>query len=85
MKIDRTFVPIHLDNSKERVIIEAFVKMFIDQGMRLIVEGVETQEQYQYLKSLGIVGIQGFYFSKPMMLEDLIWFMQKRVYTDKLK
>lgn len=85
VKIDRTFVPIHLDNSKERVIIEAFVKMFIDQGMRLIVEGVETQEQYQYLKSLGIVGIQGFYFSKPMMLEDLIWFMQKRVYTDKLK
>ncbi len=85
VKIDRTFVPIHLNNSKERVIIEAFVKMFIDQGMRLIVEGVETQEQYQYLKSLGIVGIQGFYFSKPMMLEDLIWFMQKRVYADKLK
>ena len=84
VKIDRAFVPVNTNNQKERVIIESFVKMFVDQGLRLIVEGVETQEQYRYLKQLGISGVQGFYFSKPMTLEDLIEFMQKKEYLHKL-
>ena len=84
VKIDRAFVPVNTNNQKERVIIESFVKMFVDQGLRLIVEGVETQEQYRYLKQLGISGVQGFYFSKPMTLEDLIKFMQKKEYLHKL-
>jgi EAL domain-containing protein (putative c-di-GMP-specific phosphodiesterase class I) len=33
-------------------------------------EGVETQEQYQKIKDLHICMIQGYYFNKPMKLED---------------
>ncbi len=84
VKIDRTFVPVDPTNKKERVIIEAFVKMFVDQGLKMIVEGVETLEQIRYLKTLGIQGVQGFYFSKPMTIEDLILFMERRDYMDKL-
>ena len=50
----------------------------------MIVEGVETLEQIRYLKTLGIQGVQGFYFSKPMTIEDLILFMERRDYMDKL-
>lgn len=84
VKIDRTFVPVDTTNRKERIIIEAFVKMFIDQGLKLIVEGVETREQVQYLKNLGVAGVQGFYFSQPMTIDQLIEFVEKREYRDKL-
>ncbi len=84
VKIDRTFVPVDTSDHKERVIIEAFVKMFIDQGLKLIVEGVETREQVQYLKSLGVAGVQGFYFSQPMTIDRLIEFMEKQEYRNKL-
>lgn len=84
VKIDRTFVPVDTTNRKERVIIEAFVKMFIDQGLKMIVEGVETPEQIQYLKKLGIQGVQGFYFSHPMTIDQLIEFIEKQEYRTKL-
>ena len=84
MKIDKTFVPRNVDNEKECVIIEAFVKMFLDKGIRLIVEGVETREQYLYLKALKVAGIQGYYFSKPLSFDQLVRFMQNKEYTDKL-
>ena len=84
IKIDRAFVPVDMENMKERIIIEAFVKMFVDQGLRLIVEGVETQAQCRYLKKLGIAGVQGFYFSMPMTLDEMFVFVEKKEYLDKL-
>ncbi|MBE0600624.1 MAG: EAL domain-containing protein, partial [Firmicutes bacterium] len=84
VKIDRAFVPVDPTNKKERVIIEAFVKMFIDQGLKMIVEGVETLEQIRYLKKLGIQGVQGFYFSHPMTIDQLIEFMETQDYLKKL-
>jgi EAL domain-containing protein (putative c-di-GMP-specific phosphodiesterase class I) len=84
IKIDRAFVPLDVNNKKERVMIEAFVQMFIDQGMKLIVEGVETREQYLYLKSLGVAAVQGFYFSKPLPLHAAIRFMREEEYRSKL-
>ena len=84
VKIDRAFVPVDTTDEKERVIIEAFVKMFIDQGLKMIVEGVETLEQIRYLKKLGIQGVQGFYFSQPMTIDQLIEFMEKQDYLKKL-
>jgi EAL domain-containing protein (putative c-di-GMP-specific phosphodiesterase class I) len=84
IKIDRAFVPLDVNNKKERVMIEAFVQMFIDQGVKLIVEGVETREQYLYLKSLGVAAVQGFYFSKPLPLHAAIRFMREEEYRSKL-
>jgi EAL domain-containing protein (putative c-di-GMP-specific phosphodiesterase class I) len=84
VKIDRTFVPVDTNDHKERVIIEAFVKMFVDQGLKLIVEGVETLEQIQYLRKLGIFGVQGFYFSRPMSIDKLIEFIDRKDYLKKL-
>ena len=77
-------MPVDTKNSKERIIIEAFVKMFVDQGLKLIVEGVETKEQIDYLRKLGIAGVQGFYFSHPMTLDQLLTFMEKQDYLKKM-
>ena len=39
-------------------------------GMRLIAEGVETVEQARFLQSQGCAELQGFYFYKPMPVEE---------------
>jgi EAL domain-containing protein (putative c-di-GMP-specific phosphodiesterase class I) len=84
VKIDKAFVPKNIHNKKERIIMEAFAKMFVDQGLKLIVEGVETKEQYLYLKKLNVFGVQGYYFSKPLSLDQLIKFLQEKEYLKKL-
>ena len=38
--------------------------------MKLIAEGIETKEQYEFLKELKCDVIQGYYFSKPISVED---------------
>jgi EAL domain-containing protein (putative c-di-GMP-specific phosphodiesterase class I) len=38
--------------------------------MRVIAEGVETLEQYQLLEGAGCDYVQGFYFSKPVVVEE---------------
>jgi EAL domain-containing protein (putative c-di-GMP-specific phosphodiesterase class I) len=85
VKIDRTFVPVDTTNKKERIIIEAFVRMFIDQGLKLIVEGVETREQIDYLKTLGVSGVQGYFFSQPMTIDQLIPFIRDKQYLRRMK
>ncbi len=39
--------------------------------MKVLAEGVETEEQYQFLKNEMCDEIQGFYFYKPMMPDDI--------------
>ena len=39
-------------------------------GIHTLAEGVETKEQYEFLKRIGCELIQGYYFSKPLPLED---------------
>ena len=66
IKVDKTFI----DDILEDEYAQAFVKVFVDLsktiGTKICVEGVETQEQYELLKELGVDYIQGFYFSRPI-------------------
>lgn len=70
IKIDRCFV----ENIAEDEFSVAFVKMVAELaktiGMIVCVEGVETQAQYEILQGLGIQLIQGYYFGKPMRMQD---------------
>ncbi|MEL0639381.1 bifunctional diguanylate cyclase/phosphodiesterase [Pseudoalteromonas aliena] len=72
LKIDRSFVT-NIDKSKESM---AIAKMIISLGktlnMEVLAEGVETPEELACLKTLGCYNYQGFYFSKPMPLSQLI-------------
>ena len=40
-------------------------------GMTLIAEGVETEEQYEYIKTQGCHIVQGYYLSRPISFDDL--------------
>ena len=48
----------------------------------IVIEGVETKEQYEHMKELGIEYIQGYYFSKPLTEQAYIKFMSKEEASD---
>ena len=70
IKIDRSFVMGCTDNEKNRVIIKAIIAMGHSLGMKIVAEGVETLEHFQFLKQCGCDECQGFYFSRPIPADD---------------
>jgi diguanylate cyclase (GGDEF)-like protein/PAS domain S-box-containing protein len=71
VKIDKSFVRGAFSNKKSEAIIKAMIHLARSLDMSIIAEGVETEEQYEFIKSLGCDEIQGFYFYKPSSVEDL--------------
>ncbi|MCT4785163.1 EAL domain-containing protein [Exiguobacterium aestuarii] len=73
IKIDRSFVA-QLDQEnglKEYEIVKLIVSLAKKLDLEVTAEGVETEEQYRILRQLGCDEIQGYFFSRPMALEDL--------------
>lgn len=64
LKIDMSFLSTYTE--KARRIIMSVVRMAKEIGIQSLAEGVETQEQYEFLKNIGCEKIQGYYFGKPM-------------------
>ena len=72
IKIDQSFVHgIGLDR-KDEAIIEATLVLAKSLGIKCVAEGVETQEQLNYLVNKQCFYIQGYLFSKPLIAEDFI-------------
>lgn len=75
LKIDRSFVKdIGLDRSDESI-IKATLAMCHSLGLQVVAEGVETQEQLDFLLQHRCNSIQGYYFSKPLPADDLMDFV----------
>lgn len=70
LKIDMNFLRNFDKTPKSKVIIASIVDMAKKLGIHTLAEGVETLEQYEYLKQIGCELIQGYYFSKPLPVED---------------
>ena len=58
------------DAEKSRTIVSCMVQMIRMLGMEMIAEGVETAEQAAFLKDKGCFEMQGYYFYKPMPVEE---------------
>ncbi len=70
LKIDRGFLSEFMDSDRGRKIIEHTISMSQDIGLDIIAEGVETKEQAQFLEQCGCDAAQGFYYSKPVCVDD---------------
>ena len=70
IKIDQSFVRNLFRDTSDLGICEAIILMAHKLEMRVIAEGVETLEQYQLLEGAGCDYVQGFYFSKPVVVEE---------------
>ena len=65
MKIDRDFVKLLPDDAASIRMLTTFIGLAGDLSMKTVAEGVETIEQANLLKELGVSTLQGYYFGKP--------------------
>ncbi|UCD90110.1 MAG: EAL domain-containing protein [Desulfobacterales bacterium] len=72
LKIDRAFVGDLPSDPDDVALVEAVLAMAKSLGLQVLAEGVETEEQCQYLTWRQCDLLQGFYFSHPMPLEDFL-------------
>lgn len=75
LKIDRSFVCELEDNPQDQAIISALIALGQGFNLRVLAEGVETQQQVEILKTLQCEEIQGYWFSKPLTAEQATQFL----------
>jgi diguanylate cyclase (GGDEF)-like protein len=66
IKVDRSFVWDMVDNRADAAIVASVVTLAQALGLRVIAEGVETEEQAALLRRMGCREMQGFLFSRPL-------------------
>jgi len=66
MKIDRSFIKNVHTSMKDKAFVQAIVTMAQTLGMKTIAEGVEMEEQFEFLRDIGCEIAQGYLFSKPL-------------------
>lgn len=76
LKIDKSFIDTVIDDESTQVITESIVSMVKKLGYETVAEGVETKEQYEYLKKIECDNIQGFLLGRPMPEEELVMLME---------
>lgn len=70
IKIDMQFLKDSERNMKSGIIIKNIINMSEELGIDTLTEGVETAKQFEILYAMGCKLYQGYYFSKPVPLED---------------
>ncbi len=82
LKVDKSFIQNIENDPKEKLIIEAIIRMSKALGLTVLAEGIENISQYKLLKQLGCDAMQGYYFSKPISSEDLNIHFKNRNYVN---
>ena len=70
LKIDRSFVQDILVDASSGAIAQTIISLSRAMGLPVIAEGVETEQQRDFLVGLGCHSFQGYLFSRPLPLEE---------------
>lgn len=79
IKFDMSFMRQFNEKNNGKIILTELIKMAFSIGVDTICEGVETEEQIQFLREIGCSKIQGFYYCKPIPLEQIIERIEKKI------
>ncbi|CCK97989.1 signaling protein [Clostridioides difficile] len=66
LKLDSMFFKASLDKDKEKIVIKNIVHMLKELNITTVAEGIEYEEQVEFLRDIGCDLVQGFVFYKPM-------------------
>ena len=77
VKFDRGMIVAYFANKKARYVMDAAMHMIHGMGLKIVSEGIETDEQFDKMSELGISYIQGFYFSRPLEKKEFIQFLME--------
>lgn len=78
VKFDRDMIQSYFANDKAKYVMDAAMHMIHGLNLKIVSEGVETQEQYATMEELGISYVQGYYFSRPLPQEEFLAFIRDR-------
>ncbi|MFC7513562.1 EAL domain-containing protein [Herbaspirillum sp. GCM10030257] len=76
LKLDRSFIGRIPDNATDAAIVQAIIAMGHNLGLTIIAEGVETEPQLEFLSRHGCNAYQGFLFSKPVIIDEFMMYIQ---------
>lgn len=76
VKIDQAFVRHIPFNEQDRLLLEGIIGIVHNLGMKVVVEGVESREQLNFLCSKGCAYTQGFLLSRPLPFDDLVPYLR---------
>ena len=71
IKIDKSFVENIMTCQRDTLIVKSLINLAKDLNLNIIAEGVETQEQLQFLKDHNCIEAQGYYLNKPLSTKDI--------------
>ncbi len=71
LKIDKVFIDNALRNMEDTTIVATIISMSRALGFSVVAEGVETLEQVEFLRGIGCQFVQGYFFSKPVIAEQV--------------
>ena len=77
IKIDKSMLE-EVSTANGRMILDYTMRMMQSIGKLLVVEGAETADEVEILRSMNCDYIQGFYFSQPLPEEEFIRFLEKQ-------
>ena len=84
LKIDRSFIIDVTNNVEDASIVRAIIALAHSLKMKVVAEGVETAEQYNFLKEHECDEIQGYLISKPLPVPEISTFLENNVALQKL-
>ncbi|MGB6129016.1 MAG: EAL domain-containing protein, partial [Psychrilyobacter sp.] len=76
LKIDKSFVDGIPNNEDDNIIVKTIISMAHNLGFKVTAEGVETKDQFEFLKEHKCDEIQGYYFSRPVAIEKIKEYME---------
>ena len=77
IKVDQSFIRNVCSEPDDAAIVQAIIRMAHDLRLRVIAEGVETKEQFEFLVEQGCNEAQGYLFSPPLDAEDFAAFVAR--------
>ena len=75
VKIDRSFVRHIPFNEQDRLLLDGIINIVHNLGMQVVIEGVETREQLNFLCQKGCAFTQGYLLSRPLPFDDLMEYL----------
>ncbi len=78
IKLDRKLTHAYLDNERATSILKGIVDISHAMDIKLVAEGIESEEAMKHMVKLGIDYIQGFYYSRPLSEREFLAFIQEK-------
>lgn len=79
LKLDKSFISNITVDQQEQMIVKSVIVIAHNLGLKVVTEGVETNEQYDILKEHQCDGMQGYYFSPPLPAERFLELYQRHL------